>query len=991
MIKDFRLIVRRVFDRARLGITFLSRAHKSFTLLEVLIIVAIIIALASIGLVLYNGVMSKIRDTKRMADIDAISKAYEVNRDPSTGKYRALTGNDFVNGSVPTSPDGQDYSNQVLAGGDDFYVCTGLESHNSSQITSSCTPANKSCACCLASGGCYGAQIAYVPSSPSPSPSPSPGGPLTIANITDNGSLGKYDKFEITFDVLNSLAENFFYPFDSAPPAGVVAGIGITVDAEISPDNFLTTYKVPAFYYQDFDYQVKSGRDWFYPKDVYKWKVRFAPPAEGTWKYRLKAQDASGSITSSTQNFTVTASSNKGFIRVSQADKRYFEYEGDGSYFPGLGYNMNYDNINWDSPIQNNQNKFQAMKNNGIQFIRHWISQWGIWNSWDVVWTSKVYGPDEAAVRVPYYIDSGGNRISLPASPRQGSDVAMMLQQYWQPCMGLGLHQKESPAVKGSTTYKIFIRYLLPKPLPAKLVAGSQGLVAKTGNWGGNNSPCDVNVGTTVTNYGDQISTQTWQIIEGSITTSANAINLGQFWLVFDNMDHSQDTPQDELRVFIDRVEIREDATGCAKATGEGADFDLSNGNCGINIVSRPYMDHHQYVDQKYSYALDKMLELSKQNDVYLKLVTLEKNEYIQNHIDYNGNTIRDNLSNCSGVNYDQANTTNGCPGNYLFHGDGRNVTKVRWLQQAWWRYLQARWGYSTNIHSWELLNEGSPGGTNGTLHFTQADELGKYMKQFIPNTHLITTSFFSQGFPTSSFFANSSYPNIDYANKHLYIAQNTNPTGYNDPASAVSLLSSQIGAKTAGGVNKPTTRGETGLTLSGTQPASPELSSDLAGIWLHKFVWAGINWGGVMESYFYEEEHIYPPGKDFRVEFKRYYDFISTLPLNNGNYADAQATPSDTNIRIMGQKDVINGKAHLWIDNKTQTWNNSTTLIPASGTVQFSGMSVGTYNITWYDTFSGTTTQGGTTSPVSGTITLTLPQSLDFSKGDIAVKVEKQ
>ena len=66
---------------------------------------------------------------------------------------------------------------------------------------------------------------------------------------------------------------------------------------EFSTDNFQTVYTIPAFYYQQFDYQVKGDRDWFNPLDQYAWKVRFAPPREGAWRYRLKATDASGTFT----------------------------------------------------------------------------------------------------------------------------------------------------------------------------------------------------------------------------------------------------------------------------------------------------------------------------------------------------------------------------------------------------------------------------------------------------------------------------------------------------------------------------------------------------------------------------------------------------------------------------------------------------------------------------------------------------------------------
>jgi hypothetical protein len=67
---------------------------------------------------------------------------------------------------------------------------------------------------------------------------------------------------------------------------------------------------------------------------------------------------------------------------------------------------------------------------------------------------------------------------------------------------------------------------------------------------------------------------------------------------------------------------------------------------------------------------------------------------------------------------------TNGQPANRDgFYGDGRQVNKTRWLQKALFRYLQARWGYSPSIHSWELTNEGDPNNPN---HYILADEMGK-------------------------------------------------------------------------------------------------------------------------------------------------------------------------------------------------------------------------------------------------------------------------
>jgi len=138
-------------------------------------------------------------------------------------------------------------------------------------------------------------------------------GSSVIDSITDNrnsypnGKIPKYEKIEITFEVKLSSATNYFYPYDNSPPSGIIPKTGINVDAIFtSPDG--TLYKQPGFYYQEFLDQVKSGKEWFYPTENYKWKVRFSPNKEGTWKYKLKAIDSSGTVESQEQTFNVMSS-----------------------------------------------------------------------------------------------------------------------------------------------------------------------------------------------------------------------------------------------------------------------------------------------------------------------------------------------------------------------------------------------------------------------------------------------------------------------------------------------------------------------------------------------------------------------------------------------------------------------------------------------------------------------------------------------------------
>ncbi len=748
-------------------------------------------------------------------------------------------------------------------------------------------------------------------------------GPL-IYNISNNEEqypnclIPAYEKIEITFQV-DTAANNKQMPYDPATPPGVEPGLGISVDALFSPDNWQTIYTQPAFYYQEFFDEVKSGKEWFYPSGNYSWKVRFSPNRPGIWQFKLVAQDASGVSESASQSFQVIPSVNPGFIRVSGNDPRYFEF-GNGTYFLGLGYNMNYDHVNWVNPILDNQAQFQRMSDNSIQLVRIWLSEWSIygssWNPWNAI------NPDLQGQYIPY---SGlTNERVFP-----GSEISMRIDANINPCMFIGVW-KAPPAVKRDTTYRVRIRYNLTE-IGSPVVAGEPfGFVAKTGGWlQGEGQNCnEPGTGTVVTSYQSQKSAG-WQILEGELNTGNNDF-LPNFYLVLENI--SQGT------VYVDYVWIEEN---------------LGNGKYGPNIVYKPWMAHHKYMDQRNSYAFDKVLELAKQYGIYIRPVIDEKNEWISNRIDYQGNPIPDDPK-C--WDQDPSNDPNKCPGNQWFYGNGREMGKVRWLQKAWWRYLQARWGYSTNIHSWELLNEGDPASEQ---HYILADEFGKYMHQYKPDDHLVSTSFW-HSFPRDAFWNNLSYPNVDFADIHKYIDEND--LGFHDTALATYDLSMQIGAEQPGGAGKPVLRGETGFTSNGTEPPNSQFLNDSGGVWLHNYIWGGINAGGLIESYWYENYHIYKQIADgtylfdHRYHYRVYASFFKNIPLNLGNYQDAKAAVSDVRIRAWGQTDPVSQRAHLWIQNKDHTWEkvvDSEEISPISGWVTVDGFEPGrSYILEWWDTY---------------------------------------
>jgi hypothetical protein len=103
--------------------------------------------------------------------------------------------------------------------------------------------------------------------------------------------------------------------------------------------------------------------------------------------------------------------------------------------------------------------------------------------------------------------------------------------------------------------------------------------------------------------------------------------------------------------------------------------------------------------------------------------------------------------------------------------------------------------------------------------------------------------------------------------------------------------------------------------------------------------------------------QHLYQVGSyDHRPMYGSFYNFIKDIPLNNGHYQEAEANPSHPDLRVWGQKDLIHGQAHLWIQNRQQTWRNvadGVSLPPISGTVTISDFEPGkSYTIQWWDTF---------------------------------------
>lgn len=898
-----------------------------------------------------------------------------------------------------------------------------------------------------------------------------------------------FEKFEIQFDV-QTTASNLYMPFDGSPPPGVPRAIGVTVDGLFSNDGWKSTIIQPAFWYQPYDYAFLNNQDHFVPNGSPRWAVRFAPQTPGAWQFRLRVIDANGISLSPPQPFTVMSGngerydglrtspySQNGFLRVSQTDPRYFEFQ-NGAPFHAEGY----DDAFYVLPAV--QSKLRAWQENEINFTRIWLSGSSIngaaWSSWSA--------PGLDSNSEPF--------TSVNTAP--GTQFNFYLNNNRR-CIYTDFNQEDVPVVP-HTTYTVSVQLKTKDIVQWDRTTG--GLAVRAGGFSSNCLDVKgINADTPMVR-----GTLDWTMITGNFTTRQDQYWLPYLWFILDKA---------QGEIWIDQVSLYR-----------------SDDPAKVNLLREPRADSNFAFDPMNSFKWDQFVQIAEQTGTFLKLVTDEKGEWLRNHIAPDG-SITDKGSN---------NNFYAAPN-----------TEVRWLDQAWWRYLIARWGYSTAIHSFEFINEGDP---FLPRDYNAADAMAKYFHQYDPSHHMVTTSFW-HSYPAAQFWANPDYSNMDYADLHAYIltgwgdnstfvpAENletrqqyvrSNPTslhlplaqdfeqeltprglalrepgtwtirywikGVNaksscsnatdarvwwvfddgletgkpqdnktaettdnecgapegtfdwteiqepiqidksaprefhlfvsnnqglsgdiwiddlllvspsgkvapvlgsfnpdsftrDTAWYSAAYSELLGANSPVAARMPLIRGEAGINSLTSPNGLMEMNQDQDGVWLHNLIWGQINAGGMYDLYWWGSQMIENNDKtgrkgDLFWQYRTFQEFMWDIPINNGNYHDAKAQSSDPNLRVWGQRDDVNGRIHLWIQNTSHTWDrivNQQSISAVSGIITLRDLKPGKYQIEWWDTYATSApVLKSETMTVTDTMKLELPHPLST---DIAVKIQ--
>lgn len=751
------------------------------------------------------------------------------------------------------------------------------------------------------------------------------GGPVVSNISTTSPSVNVYEKEEIKFDV----ATDSQYPYtmyDPSPPAGVTPGIGVTVEGVFSANG--KTWKQPAFYMTE-TVQKGTGSAMYFEETGKKyWVLRFSPQETGTYTVTINATDSSGTSSTSAGTFMANPPVKKGFIKVSQADKRYFEYSNGELFFP-IG------------PVQGTSD-YTQFKDSGPNLERPWMGGRGIYSTNWARWKSSAenLGNEGIMTRLNWQEKLPGHDLSYELFYPTGD-------RFW---IGDWLDDTSGPRVTSGKKYTVKFVYKSANIAGPRIPGQPYGLTVKTSDyapWGNPTSDVfDSSLrGTNTQIVIPQITTaQNWTTVNTTFTSNASRTNI---YVYLDNVTAGQ--------AYIDELSIRE----C---------LDTACTNLGGEVVRNPRADEHMFIEQRPAAYTDWQVAQGEANNVYFKFVVHDKNDWIQNHLKADGSWA------ATGDGYYQDENT-----------------KARWLLRQWYRYLIARWGYSTAVHTWELNNEGppndDPSGSGSAPHWRTTQAFAKFMHDNDAHWHLATTSFWCCWRPT--FWGNNtSFPDIDYADLHMYT---DNPDGI-APATDYDMaawdLNTSLSVYNNGyptgskGVGKPIVRQETGIT--GT--AFNLLKTANPGIWYHNLLWPELNEGAMFDTGYWWSEHF--AMIDEAQISKPFWNFVKVLDLNKGGYAGLTATVSNTNLRAIGQKNLNSNKAVFWVQNAIHTWKNvmDNTVTVQSGTITFQMKPSQSYTVETWNTYTGLLSGTQTLqSNSSGNLVLTVTNLAD----DFAVKVQ--
>ena len=267
---------------------------------------------------------------------------------------------------------------------------------------------------------------------------------------------------------------------------------------------------------------------------------------------------------------------------------------------------------------------------------------------------------------------------------------------------------------------------------------------------------------------------------------------------------------------------------------------------------------------QNNAYYIDYIVEKCKEQGIYMM--------FCINHHGQVSSTVNSNWSE------NPYNAANGGPcgqtWNFFENQTAKDLHKNRL------RYIVARWGYSTQIMSWELFNEVSYTDSYSsnfvkTMVRDWHVEMAQFLKQKDAAKHLVTTSFGGDEDPELW-----KKPDMDFTQNHTYA-----------DAANIEFVLSEISRSNVKAYTKPSLNGEFGINSNNSSLSR----IDPNGIHIHNSIWATALSGAMgAAGTWWWDSYIEP--KDLYYHYKPLSNFLATVALKNDNYKTAKASSAGGN-----------------------------------------------------------------------------------------------
>lgn len=209
---------------------------------------------------------------------------------------------------------------------------------------------------------------------------PGPGrGTLQVSANADTVKV--YEKLELNFD----LDHHYDNPFD--PRVVDVLGHFRAEDGR--------RVSVPGFYYQDYRRTLTNeGYEKLIPVGAPCWKLRFSASQPGQYQYFVEVNDAWGQLRSRAATVTVLEDPDeRGLVRISEQDPRFFEYENGQFYFPtGINMRDGGDHAERQKGTYDFDYFFDRFAEHGLDFVRTWMCGWWAGIEWSDEYHSRYDG-----------------------------------------------------------------------------------------------------------------------------------------------------------------------------------------------------------------------------------------------------------------------------------------------------------------------------------------------------------------------------------------------------------------------------------------------------------------------------------------------------------------------------------------------------------------------------------------------------------------------